>query len=161
MNSKRFFVVAAVALLAACASAAPAPEASPAVITLERTLCYGFCPDYTVRIESDGDVIYTGRRFVNVTGEQRSQIPAEDVARLLTRFDAIGFTSLRDEYRAQVTDLPSTTITLERDGVRKSVLDYGGTGAGMPEGVRALQDEIDRVAGTAQWVLRDGQPVRR
>ena len=31
---------------------------------------------------------------------------------------------------------------------------------GMPRAVRDLQAEIDRVAGTAQWVLRDGQPVR-
>jgi hypothetical protein len=30
----------------------------------------------------------------------------------------------------------------------------------MPRTVRDLQAEIDRVAGTAQWVLRDGQPVR-
>jgi hypothetical protein len=26
--------------------------------------------------------------------------------------------------------------------------------------VRDLEDEIDRVANTARWVLRDGQPVR-
>jgi hypothetical protein len=30
----------------------------------------------------------------------------------------------------------------------------------MPQAVRELQAEIDRVAGTAQWVLRDGEPVR-
>ena len=79
---------------------------------------------------------------------------------MLARFDAIGFANLRGAYRAQVTDLPTYTITLERGGQRKSVADYGGLGAGMPEAVRELQAEIDRVAGTARWVLADGEPVR-
>jgi len=151
-------VLAAVAL-ASCATAAPAPPA-PVAITLTRTVCFGFCPAYTVTITSEGDVRYVGERFVNVAGTQTATIPRADVERLLQRFDAIGFDNLRNEYRAQVTDLPTTTITLERNGRRKTVVDYGGTGAGMPEAVRALQDEIDRVANTARWVLRDGQPVR-
>ena len=130
------------------------------MITLQRTVCFGFCPAYTVSISSSGEVIYRGERFVNVAGEQRAQIAAEDVERLLQRLDAIGFERLRDEYRAQVTDLPTTTITLERNGRTKRVVDYGGLSAGMPEAVRELQDEIDRVAGTERWVLRNGQPVR-
>lgn len=155
--------------LAACALAAaacapieaqPEPAAQSVVITLSRTPCFGFCPDYTVTITGEGEVTYVGRRFVNVVGEQRATIGRADVARLLERFDQIQFENLRDAYRAQVTDLPTTTITLTRNGRRKSVLDYGGIGAGMPEAVRELQDEIDRFAGTPRWVLRDGEPVR-
>ncbi len=148
--------------LAACAPvAAPGPNASgPAIITLTRGVCYGFCPDYDVRIDSNGAVTYEGRRFVAVAGEQRAQIPAADAARLVARFDAVNFMSLRDEYRAQVSDLPTYTLTFERGGVRKHVVDYGGLSAGLPEAVRALEDEVDRVADTARWVLRDGEPVR-
>jgi len=69
--------------------------------------------------------------------------------------------NLNDAYRAHVTDLPTTTIVLERNGHRKGVVDYGGPSVGMPQEVRELQAEIDRVAGTSRWVLRDGQPVRR
>ncbi len=130
------------------------------MITLQRGVCYGFCPDYTVTISGDGQVTYTGRRFVNVVGEQRATIPAADVQGLLQRFDAVNFDGLRDSYRAQVTDLPTFTVTLERNGRRKVVVDYGGISAGMPQAVRDLQNEIDRVANTARWVLRDGQPVR-
>jgi hypothetical protein len=161
---KRSFIglFAALALAACATTPAPTPEnAGPVEIVLERTPCFGFCPDYTVTISGDGGVLYEGRRFVNVRGEQHAQIPAADVQALLARFDAIGFDNLRNEYRAHVTDLPTTTVTLTRNGRTKSVLDYGGTGAGMPESVRALQAEIDRVAGTARWVQRDGQPVRQ
>jgi hypothetical protein len=163
MNLRRGVLgLLAAAALAACATpGAPPPDASgPVRITLERSVCFGFCPDYTVSITGDGQVAYEGRRFVNIAGRQTATILAADVQRLLARFDAVGFDRLRDEYRAQVTDLPTYTVTLERNGRTKRVLDYGGVGAGMPEAVRALQDEIDRTANTARWVLRDGQPVR-
>ncbi|WP_135210948.1 DUF6438 domain-containing protein [Vitreimonas flagellata] len=163
MLRRAFVGVFAALALSACASTAPAPNpesAGPFEISMTRTPCFGFCPDYTVTISGDGGVLYEGRRFVNVVGEQRAQISPAEVQALLARFDAIGFDNLENEYRAGVTDLPSTTIQLIRNGRSKSVLDYGGTGAGMPESVRELQAEIDRVAGTARWVLRDGQPVR-
>ena len=148
-------------VLAACAPvAAPAQTEAPVEITLNRTPCFGFCPDYTVTISEDGQVRYEGRNFVNALGARTASIPREDVAALLARFDAIGFAQLRDEYRGRMTDLPTTTITLTRDGHRKAVVDYGGTSVGMPQAVRELQAEIDRVARTGQWVLRDGQPVR-
>lgn len=156
--------LAAVAL-AACAPVAPAtPEGNPVnqtgvVISLARSACYGFCPIYSVAITGEGEVTYVGQGFVNVVGEQRATIPRANVARLLERFDAIGFDSLRNEYRAAITDIPTYTVALERNGRRKVVVDYGGQGVGMPESVRALEDEIDRVAGTARWVLRDGEPV--
>ena len=86
--------------------------------------------------------------------------PAADARRLIARFDEIGFHNLRDEYRGHVTDLPTFTLTLERNGSTKRVLDYAGTSVGMPQAVRELEQEVDRVANTAQWVLRDGQPVR-
>lgn len=161
MHIGRFLgAVLAAIVLASCAPVeAPAQEA-PVEITLRRTVCYGFCPAYTVTISGAGEVRYVGERFVNVVGPANDTIPREDVERLLARFDEIGFDRLRDEYRGQMTDLPTTTITLVRDGRRKVLVDYGGTSVGMPRAVRDLQAEIDRVAGTAQWVLRDGQPVR-
>lgn len=148
--------------MTACApvDASTQPSAGPVQITMTRTICFGFCPAYTVVITGDGQVTYTGRRFVNITGEQHASISPQAVQGLLQRFDAVHFDALDDAYRAPVTDLPTTTVVLERNGRSKAVVDYGGTGAGMPQAMRDLQAEIDRVAGTARWVLRDGQPVR-
>lgn len=165
MFVRRFLIalLGAVALTACApveAPAEPATTMSNVEIRLTRGVCFGFCPAYTVTISGEGQVRYEGRRFVNVVGERTSTIPREDVAHLVARFDEIGFNNLRDDYRAQVSDLPTYTVSITRNGQTKSVIDYGGPGVGMPESVRALQAEIDRVAGTAQWVLRDGQPVR-
>lgn len=136
------------------------PSSSNVEIRLARGACFGFCPVYTVSINGAGEVRYEGRNFVNVVGQRTATIPAENVARLLARFEEVGFDNLDDAYRANVSDLPSYTVSITRDGRTKTVVDYGGVQAGMPRTIRDLQDEIDRVAGTAQWVLRDGQPVR-
>ena len=155
-------VIAAFAVfaLSGCAAAqAPASEA-PVEMRLSRSVCFGFCPDYTVTINGAGEVRYEGRRFVDAVGVRTATIPRAEVERLLARFDEIGFDNLRESYRGQVTDMPTYTVTLTRNGRTKTVVDYAGTSAGMPRAVRELQQEIDRVARTAQWVLRDGQPVR-
>ena len=129
-------------------------------IRLTRGACYGFCPVYTVTVNDQGEVRYEGRNFVNVVGAATSTIPPADVARLVARFDDVGFNDLRDAYRGEMTDFPTYTLSITRNGQTKTVVDYAGTSAGMPREVRALQDDVDRVTGTAQWVLRDGQPVR-
>ena len=147
--------------LAGCAPIDATPTSSgPVVISLSRTVCFGFCPAYTVTITGDGQVTYVGSAFVNVVGEQHASIAPSAVQGLLARFDALHFDTLNGSYRAHVSDLPTYTIGLERNGLVKSVVDYGGPSAGMPQGVRELQNEIDRVAGTSRWVLRDGEPVR-
>lgn len=148
-------------VLAACAPVEASPQSSgPVSITLTRTMCFGFCPDYSVTITGDGQVTYVGRGFVNVMGEQHATIPVSDVQALLSRFDAVNFEQLHDEYRANITDIPTQTITLERNGRRKTLVDYGGTAVGMPEAVNEIEAEIDRVAHTERWILRDGEPVR-
>ncbi|MBS0386022.1 MAG: hypothetical protein JSS00_11800, partial [Proteobacteria bacterium] len=131
--------------MAACAPIdASAPSGGdPLTITLTRTVCFGFCPAYTVSITGDGQVTYVGRSFVNVTGEQRATVSPAAVQELVRRFDAAHFGSLRDQYRANVSDLPTYTLVLERNGVSKTVVDYGGLSAGMPQAVRDLQNEID------------------
>lgn len=147
--------------MSACAPVSAEPSNSePVEITLTRTVCFGYCPAYMVTLNSAGEVHYQGRAFVNVVGEARGQVPREDVARLIARFDEIGFDSLRDSYEAEVTDLPTYTVSIRRGDRVKTVVDYGGTAVGLPQAVRDLQNEIDRVANTGQWVLRNGEPVR-
>ena len=161
MNVRRLVLATLSALVIfACAPVETPAAEGPVTITLTRSMCYGFCPAYRVTISGDGDVTYVGQQFVNVVGERRASISRADVERLLRRFEEAQFDELRDAYRAHVTDLPTYTITLERNGRTKTVVDYGGLSAGMPRAVRDLQDEIDRVANTGQWVLRNGQPVR-
>jgi Domain of unknown function (DUF6438) len=129
-------------------------------IVLERGVCLGSCPSYTVQIAGDGSVIYQGRACVAVRGEQRARIAADAVRGLVARFRDLDFFTLRGRYASEVTDHPTTTTSIAFDGRGKSVVDYVGLEAGMPRGVAALEDAIDAAAGTERWVGGEKRPCR-
>lgn len=121
-------------------------------ITLARDACLGSCPSYTVEIAGDGSVVYQGRACVAQTGERHAQIPVAEVKNLVAKFQDVDFFTLRDAYRAQITDNPTFTTTIAFDGRKKSVIDYVGASAGMPHKVSALEDAIDAAADSRRWV---------
>ncbi|WP_415282862.1 DUF6438 domain-containing protein [Candidatus Nitrososphaera sp. FF02] len=123
-------------------------DISDVEISLERTVCFGFCPDYTVTVFGDGTVVYEGRNYVAVEGEQRGQISKEDVRELVNEFYQVGFFNFDDAYTDSVTDLPSQTTSITIDGETKSVFRYGS----KPPKLIILEDKIDEIAQTEKWV---------
>ncbi len=115
-------------------------------------LASGRCPIYRVTITGDGQVSYDGQRFVAVTGHRTRAIAPAEVEALARAFERAGFFSLKDGYRAHVTDLPAYRLTLSADGRTKTVTDYGGRMIGMPQAVSDLEQRVDDTAGTQMWV---------
>ena len=130
----------------------PSASIVNAEISLDRTACFGSCPDYSLTIYGNGTVIYEGRNFVVVTGKQSATIPEQDVRNLVGYFYDINYFSLRDEYTAQVTDLPTTTTSIKIDGRFKQVIDYYGA----PEELVSLEAKIDEVGKSDRWVDSPG-----
>lgn len=126
----------------------PAHDYANAVITLRRTVCFGMCPDYSLEILGDGTVNYEGFHAVKVEGKQTSKIAAKDVKELVDEFFKIDYLALKDSFVEPVTDMPSRTTSLLVDGKKKSVYNYFGG----PEELKVLEDKIDQVANSAQWV---------
>lgn len=146
-----------VLMLAACAPVAggPGPDApiDPTFsATLERTACFGTCPIYRVTITADGKVAYEGIRFVAAEGRREGQADPDKLAALIALVDSSRFMSLKAQYRAQVTDLPSQIVTITRNGRSHRVEDYAGRAVGMPEDVTRLEALIDEAAGDGAWV---------
>jgi hypothetical protein len=96
-------------------------------------------------------VTYEGIRSVRVTGRQETRIPVAGVAALVERVDRIGFFELEDSYSAPVTDHPTTIVTVRSGGRTKRISDY----VIGPEGLKALERQIDGVAGTRRWIRID------
>jgi len=123
-----------------------------AEITLERTACFGPCPVYTVTVYGSGQVIYEGDRYVGVTGEAEFEVDQASVRELVDAFYAMRFFDLEDDYNdifgMRLTDMPNYYISISVDGQYKRIHDYYGS----PPGLRDLEDFIDEVANTAQWV---------
>ena len=129
---------------------------SDIVITLQRTLCYGFCPAYTLRLDSHS-IRYEGTSSTVVEGVHNDIADSAAVRQLAKRFLDADFYSFADEYTAPVTDLPTDTISISIDGRTKSIADYGGIAVGMPFAVSDLEGAVDILAHSDRWVLgREG-----
>jgi (2Fe-2S) ferredoxin len=44
------------------------------VIRLERTMCLGACPDYSLLVYGDGKIVYEDRHYVVVKGKRKGRI---------------------------------------------------------------------------------------
>lgn len=122
-------------LIAGCSHLpdAAAPSAATAddpitQVTLERSPCFGACATFTLALKADGQATLslpsrpgsdaTARKVAADTGTASApllihgQIPATDTTALLETLRQGHFDQLRDDYSAQITDMPSTSITV-------------------------------------------------
>jgi hypothetical protein len=125
--------------------------ASPAVISLERTACFGTCPVYTLTILEDGTVVYAGEEFVSVTGEQTGEIATETVALMVAAFDAAGYFGWEESYETQpVSDLPTIITSVTSNDQTHRIVRYAGDGT-APLALPFLEQWIDEMAISALW----------
>lgn len=127
------------------------------VITLQRTMCPGACPDYSLSIYGDGKIAYEGRHYVAVKGRQEARIPINDVKKLVDEFFKSGYFSLKDRYDPIVNDGAITKTSIVADGKTKQVVNCHPSQA--PESLYQLERMIDEVVQSKRWVRRAGQPV--
>jgi hypothetical protein len=132
----------------------PAPVLRPnskVAITLRRTVCYGRCPAYSVTVSTQG-IVFNGDAFVAATGKHTAPIDSSEVRKLAQRFVDGDFYSMAPEYRASVTDNPTYTLSITINGQTKRVVDYVGSSVGMPAIITDLENDVDELAHTDQWI---------
>lgn len=100
-------------------------------------------------------MVYTGTRFVAITGEHRDHISHEAVEQIVEAFRCADYFSLRDKYIQSVTDNATYRTSISIGGQTKSVTDYVGEEVGMPQTVTDLENAIDHTADTAKWTRGD------
>jgi hypothetical protein len=131
------------------------------MITLERTVCFGACPDYKLTITADGAVVFEGRQFVKQEGATiKSAISQERLKQLMAEFDKVRFFSLEDNYSDNRrvcdelwTDNPSAFTSIRINGKSKTIDHYHGCrGPKVPKELTELENKIDEIVNTAQWL---------
>ncbi|MEP7293122.1 MAG: DUF6438 domain-containing protein [Chloroflexota bacterium] len=148
------------ALMIAVVAVVPAAAQERQVaVTLERTACVGTCPVYSVTIYTDGTVEYNGERFVDVTGEQTATIDPAVVEQLVAGFEAAGYFDWNDDYtEMHVTDMPTITTSVTRNGEIKQIVRYAGDDT-APIALPYLETWIDIAANTSQWTGAENSPT--
>ena len=122
-------------------------------IKLQRTMCYGTCPVYSVTVDNEGNVNYHGEMFVYKSGEQHWKISKKKVEQLNNLIEDFGFKSFIYESGEEfITDQPSCITTVKySDGQTKEIdHDYGNIL--VDDSLAAFEKKIDRIIGTKKYV---------
>ena len=99
-------------------------------IAMERTGCYGPCPQYTVTFSSNGSVRYVGGDYAKPTGSHKGTIPEGKFENLARFIHDRRFFEMRDYYcyKNPIADLETVYTSVVADGKRKLIREYGGSG---------------------------------
>lgn len=149
------------------------------MVTLERTMCFGWCPAHELTIFADGTVKFTPTGAFARRGDGAvpslpltGKITTGQLATLLSEIKNINFFSLQKRYgeagkseRSSKcpeywTDSPSAIIRIVVNGRRKTISHYlGCEGTKILSDLVQFEDQIDKIAGTDQWTSQFGWGV--
>ena len=148
MKSMLMILASGLLFVGCCVSKKNYQNDATSMIKMSKGVCFGTCPVYDITIDGTGKATYTGKRFVDKVGNFTKTFTPEETNRLFRKFEKADFFAFENEYTAEVTDLPTTFITLEHKGQSKKIKAYYGT----PESLQALIAEVDAYSNTEGWV---------
>lgn len=145
-------------------------------VTLERTMCFGWCPAYSLSITADGTVKFTpeGTFAYRIDGATPSfplkgRITTGQLAKIFSAVKEVNFFSLQDRYGSSgnhkrssncpeiLTDSPTAFISVVANGRKNTVSHYlGCRGATILSDLVQFEDSIDKIAGSDQWIQKFG-----
>jgi Domain of unknown function (DUF6438)/Protein of unknown function (DUF3221) len=146
------------------------PSAADSIV-LERSMCYGTCPAYRLRLSRGGEIRFESRNPGDEGRSVADTVTAMTLPSLVSRARSIGFFELPREIAADSvlcksrwTDYETVVVSIfARDG-RWRVQDYSGCFDTVDRAVlppiarlRSFEDEIDSVLRSSRWV----RPVSR
>lgn len=137
-------------------AAVSTPLAATDFITLERTMCFGSCPAYTVTLRGDGSMTWAGTAHV-ATKHSGAKLDPAKVRALYDYAASSGFFGWRSSYRGGPTDHPSLRITITTKHkthtveVNPSDPSYAKT-SGAPAALFDLGARIDAFAGSKRHI---------
>ncbi len=132
------------------------------VITLQRTMCFGPCPDYKLTVNSNGAVTFKGGQFTNIKGMAKGKITLPNLKTIISAFEQADFFNLKNSYAQSSdgcgeiwTDNPSEIISIQIEGKNKTVLHYFGcakVAGNALERIVRLGQTIDKTTNSKRWV---------
>jgi hypothetical protein len=130
------------------------PEVPPdkVRIVLERSSCFGTCPDYRVELFGDGRAVFNGNAFTVVRGRHNYSVQPAKVAALVERLRSSDIWSVRSEYRAPITDNPTYKLRIQLGKAVHEIEDYAGEWVGMPAAIEEFEVAVDEAAHSREFI---------
>jgi Domain of unknown function (DUF6438) len=143
--------------------AVPSPADS---IVLERSMCFGTCPAYRLRLSNGGEIRFESHNPGDEGRHAVDTVAAATFPTLISRARSIGFFDLPSEIAAdsalchnRATDHPTVVVTIFAKTQAKRVEDYHGCFETVEHEIlppiahlRAFEVEIDSVLRSSRWV---------
>lgn len=121
----------------------------PIVMKLRRT-CYG-CPNYTITLHSDGRLIYEGGDNARVRGVHAFRVPPDVVMDVLADFTHPDFLELENIYPAPGIAWIVLSLTVEMNGMSKSVLSEDRFGPAVLLAIERKMDNLPGMRALSGW----------
>jgi len=153
----RRIVVLFCVLFVCCQFPSGLADLSPGVvrdieITLERGMCFGTCPVYSVSLFGNGTIAWMGEMYVEAAGNRTDSLDPALVSDLYDRLIEGGFLDLNDSYAyLNITDMPTAILTVRNGTDVKRVYHYHGDFT-SPENLTHMENAVDLVANTSRWI---------
>jgi uncharacterized protein DUF6438 len=135
-------------------------------IVLERTMCYGTCPAYRLRLSNRGEIRFESRNPGDESRRAADTVSAGTFRALISRARSIGFFDFPSEIASDSvlchtrwTDHPTVVVSVFAKAQKKRVEDYLGCYETRDRQVlpsiarlRSFEEEIDSALGSSRWV---------
>lgn len=120
-------------------------------LSFERTRCFGECPAYRITVNSKGECLYEGFKFVEKTGNYTAKIKPEQMKEIRKMAEEYGFFQMKDKYDGNISDLPSVLIEMSTEEERKRVVDRFEP----PQELRDFEKYLDKILLNLDWEKQD------
>jgi hypothetical protein len=125
------------------------PSHGVSEIGLERAICFGTCPAYSVIFKADGSVRYVGIENVPHKGVRNGRISDWEFHRLAEFAMKSGYMTMESDYDLPtITDLPVTYSMVVREEQRKLIRNYGSLG---PIELWAFERAAESLLADVEW----------
>ncbi len=149
-------------------------------LNMKKSGCFGECPIYDLAVQSDGKVIFDGKKYTKKIGKVESRLDKEKIKELINEIEKTKFFSLDNAYNydskncpVSMSDLPNITLYIKLNGEEKTINHDWGCWKGspittdsngksirketwsptiFPQELYNLEDKIDEIAGTKRWI---------
>lgn len=133
-------------------------------ISIERTGCYGACPQFTLTAAWTGSVEWIGKQDVDRLGPAYRVADAAELARIYEAFAGLDWLAIPQQAPGREdgcsTDAPTTTVTLGRGLIGRTLHDYHGCSSEAHTTMRALEERLIALLAAPGWIegVNDERP---
>lgn len=140
---KLFLSISAIVLLAFAAQAHNKMKVGSdySYVSMERTTCFGTCPNYKIEIFSTGRIRYTGRAFAKPQGTYEKKVSKKIIASIFDEMRKYNIDTCSEMYPMKIADLPGIIYNFKSSNTTKHIQNaqFG------PAFLKEIADDMDNI----------------